>query len=103
MSTVELVGRRWPIGGGGYSRLLPGALTRAAIRSLNRAGRAAVLYFHPYELDSCEMEALRGEGWTIPRRLAIAQSLFRGRTAPRLRRLLAEFRVSPIGDAIANV
>jgi len=38
-----------PIGGGGYFRLLPGALLERAIRSLTARGENVMLYFHPYE------------------------------------------------------
>lgn len=38
-----------PIGGGGYFRLLPGAVLERAIRSLTGHGENVMLYFHPYE------------------------------------------------------
>ena len=37
--------------GGGFFRLLPAALTDAAVRQVNRAGQPAVFYFHPWEID----------------------------------------------------
>lgn len=47
-STVRLMGRNWPVAGGGYLRLLPYALTRRAIRHLNDAERIpALVYVHP--------------------------------------------------------
>lgn len=52
ITTVECAGRRLPCGGGGYFRLYPYAVSRWAIRRVNlREGRAAVFYFHPWELD----------------------------------------------------
>ncbi len=52
VSTVEWGGRRLPCGGGGYFRLYPYALSRWALRRVNRLeGRPAVFYFHPWELD----------------------------------------------------
>jgi polysaccharide deacetylase family protein (PEP-CTERM system associated) len=43
---------RLPIAGGGYLRLLPSAIIRNGIRSVNqREGQPAVLYFHPWEID----------------------------------------------------
>jgi polysaccharide deacetylase family protein (PEP-CTERM system associated) len=50
-STVRLLGRPWPIGGGGYLRLLPWSLTRWAFRRLNREGMPAIVYVHPWEVD----------------------------------------------------
>ena len=44
---------RLPVGGGGYFRLLPGLLFRAAVRAARRARDPSptVLYFHPWEFD----------------------------------------------------
>ncbi len=40
-----------PVGGGGYLRLLPARWVSAAIARANRAGRPAMIYLHPWELD----------------------------------------------------
>ena len=50
--SVEFLGRNWPVAGGGYFRLYPLGLTRAALRHLNeRQERPAVVYLHPWEID----------------------------------------------------
>ena len=52
IGTTRVLGVNLPIGGGGYFRLLPMALTRAGIRRVNARERQPVLfYFHPWELD----------------------------------------------------
>lgn len=52
ISTVRLFGRNFPGGGGGYFRLLPYALTKAAIDQINRAeAKPAIFYLHPWEID----------------------------------------------------
>jgi polysaccharide deacetylase family protein (PEP-CTERM system associated) len=52
ISTVSLLGRNLPCGGGGFFRLLPYAYSRWAIGHVNRAeGRPTVFYFHPWEVD----------------------------------------------------
>lgn len=52
VTTVEWAGRRFAAGGGGFFRLLPYAISRAAIRRVNGADRQpAVFYFHPWEID----------------------------------------------------
>jgi polysaccharide deacetylase family protein (PEP-CTERM system associated) len=52
MTTVQIGGRNMPIAGGGYFRLVPYALFRAALRRFNRRDRApGVFYFHPWEVD----------------------------------------------------
>lgn len=50
--SVELLGRNWPVAGGGYFRLYPLGVTRAALRHMNeRLERPAVVYLHPWEID----------------------------------------------------
>lgn len=51
MSTVQIMGRNLPLGGGGYLRLYPYCLTRWGIRRINREGKPAIVYLHPWELD----------------------------------------------------
>jgi hypothetical protein len=44
--------RNLPAGGGGYFRLLPYALSRWMMQSVNRNDRqSAIFYFHPWEID----------------------------------------------------
>ena len=51
-STLRLFGINFPIGGGGYLRLLPYSVTAAAIRKLNeREKQPVMVYFHPWEID----------------------------------------------------
>lgn len=88
MTTSRVGVRNLPVGGGGYFRLLPYAVSRWLIRRVNRLeGRPAMFYFHPWELDPGQP------------RIAEADSKARFRhyvnlhkTIPRLRRLLADFR-----------
>jgi polysaccharide deacetylase family protein (PEP-CTERM system associated) len=48
---LRALGTNLPAAGGGYLRLLPLALVRAAVRQAIRDGRPAVLYIHPWEID----------------------------------------------------
>ena len=51
IGTARFAGTNLPVGGG-YFRLFPRALTRAAVASVNRSeGRPVVLYVHPWEFD----------------------------------------------------
>jgi len=86
VATLPFLGRNWPVGGGGYFRLLPLALTRRALRALERRDRPAALYLHPWEFDPAQ-----------PRQQTSAFKRFRHylnleRTLPRLEALLGEFR-----------
>jgi polysaccharide deacetylase family protein (PEP-CTERM system associated) len=52
IGTARLLGVNLPIGGGGFFRLLPYALSRWGIRRVNAHERRAVMfYLHPWELD----------------------------------------------------
>ncbi len=51
VATYPALGRNMPVGGGGYFRLLPGWIHRAAIGRLERKGRPTATYLHPWEFD----------------------------------------------------
>ena len=52
MTTLRLGGRNWPVAGGGWFRLLPYPLFRAALRRrLAAEAVPALFYTHPWELD----------------------------------------------------
>jgi len=100
ISTVRAGGRNVPIGGGGYFRLMPYAVSRYAIRRFHRdEGRPAIFYFHPWEIDP-QQPRVAGVGF---------KSRFRHyvnlhRTEARLERLLADFhwdRVDRVFDTEA--
>jgi polysaccharide deacetylase family protein (PEP-CTERM system associated) len=53
ITTVQLMGRNLPAGGGGYFRLLPYALSRWMMAKVNRDDRQpSLFYFHPWEIDT---------------------------------------------------
>jgi len=86
LPTVRWLGRSVPVGGGGYFRLFPYAVTRRALRGLNAAGRPFAVYLHPWEFDPGQPR-LR-----MPRATAFRHSVNLHRTGPRLERLLRDFR-----------
>lgn len=87
-----------PIGGGGYFRLLPGAVIARALGSLAKRDEHAMLYFHPYEFSRAELAVPSA---TLPNRLSDrlrahawfgAQALGRRRLPGRVRRILRSSR-----------
>ena len=92
MTAIEWRGRRWPVGGGGYFRLFPHALTRAAIRRANAQGRPAILYFHPYEFSrQLLVPRLASLGqYASGGRYVVFHNINRRRNRRRLVRLIAE-------------
>ena len=88
ISTARVAAINLPAGGGGYFRLLPYAVSRSLIRSVNRDDRqAAVFYFHPWELDPGQPR-VAGAGWKTRFRHYVNLH----RTEPRLRKLLGDFK-----------
>lgn len=87
VTTVSLLDRNFPCGGGGYFRLLPYGLSRWAMRRVNqRDGEACVFYFHPWEVDP---EQPRQQGVSLKTRVRHYLNL--RRTEQRLTRLLGDF------------
>ncbi|MFO6424961.1 XrtA system polysaccharide deacetylase [Motilimonas sp. KMU-193] len=52
ISTLQLMGKNFPIGGGGYFRLYPESVMQWALRRFHRqAQQPYIFYIHPWELD----------------------------------------------------
>ena len=100
MTTLAVAGRRVPVCGGGYLRLLPTCFLKAAMRQAHQQSQPAVVYVHPYELDVHEVSELQHAGWKFDRSVAFKQSLFRGFVEPRLASILRTFRFAPMREAL---
>ncbi len=100
LATLRIVGYNLPVCGGGYMRLLPWWVHAHAIGSLNTEGQPAVVYLHPYELATDEIEALRRNGLRFSMRRRVMQSLWRSRMQHRLARLLDSFDFAPITQVL---
>lgn len=94
--TLSLLGRRLPVGGGGYLRLFPLAFLRAGLRAAARSGWPGCVYLHPWEIDSEQprqkLGGLRGFRHYVNLR----------HTLGKLDRLLAEFRFVGLGQAMQD-
>ena len=96
IAVVPLLGRQWPVGGGGYHRLLPWPLIRAAIAHTLRAGKPFVSYCHPYEFDTLELENLDLD---LPFKLRLHQGFGRAGFQAKFEHILMGFETmlaSPI-------
>ena len=98
IACFEWLGRRWPVGGGGYFRLWPYRVLRKAWRQMDRLGRPGIVYMHPYEYDPSEMRSY-GSGVSLKTRLH--QGLGRKGFPRKVDRLLADFRFGPIREVLA--
>ncbi|MBN1344008.1 MAG: polysaccharide deacetylase family protein [Phycisphaerae bacterium] len=99
VATVTWARRRWAVGGGGWWRLLPGSAIQSAVARLNRQGIPFTAYVHPYEFDTCFLNAVRAAGpswrtvtWTLK------QNLGRSSMYAKLDRLLTRFRFGAVED-----
>lgn len=100
LTTLSVMGRRIPVCGGGYMRLLPARVHARAIRQQNQAGQPVVIYLHPYELAPGEVAAFRREGCRFSRKRSFMQALWRSRVEPRLDHLLEQFAFGTMSDSI---
>jgi polysaccharide deacetylase family protein (PEP-CTERM system associated) len=95
VATWRVLGQNIPVAGGAYLRILPYALMRAGLRSINHdEQRPAVLYLHPWEIDPSQ-----------PRLQASAKSRLRQYTGlsqmkTKLERLLQQFKLGTIYENV---
>ena len=85
ITTVAMLGRNWPAGGGGYFRLFPYVFSRWALRHVNEMEQQpAVFYFHPWEIDP-DQPRIGGLSWKTRFRHYFNLSRLEGRIAYLLR------------------
>jgi polysaccharide deacetylase family protein (PEP-CTERM system associated) len=94
ISTARIWGRNMPVAGGAYFRIYPYALSRRAFKAINRAGRPAVFYLHPWEVDPDHPRL------ELPRRISATHYFNLRATERRLRRLLRDFRFGPMKEVL---
>ena len=87
ITTVRLMRRNLPAGGGGYFRLLPYSVSRRMMRAVNYGdGQSVIFYFHPWELDPGQPRQ-RHIGW----RTRFRHYVNLARTESRIRALTRDF------------
>lgn len=95
MSCFRLFGLRLPCGGGGYLRLFPYAYTSYGIRSCNNDNRPAVIYIHPWEIDTHQPRVKN-----IPLIRKIRHYINIDKTEKRLDRLFSEFEFGTLASVL---
>jgi len=100
VTTAKWGKRTLAAGGGGFFRLLPYGFSRWAIRQVNeQAGRPAIIYFHPWEIDPDQPRVAEA-----PLRSRLRHYSNLSVMAAKLRRLTSDFawtRVDALADAEA--
>ena len=93
---LEAMGRRIPVGGGGYLRLFPLALLRRGLRQQEARGFPGCIYLHPWEVDPDQprqpLGGLRG----------FRHYVNLGKTLAKLDRLLGDFRFTTVSGALGQ-
>lgn len=89
LAVLEAFGRRVPIAGGGFWRLLPSLFIQGGIKRLEKEGRSFVMYLHPHEFDFKSLKSHRG----ILRNIYI--NLGRPSIQKKFTRALTEFHFEP--------
>jgi polysaccharide deacetylase family protein (PEP-CTERM system associated) len=92
VATARFMRQSLPVGGGAYFRVWPYAVTGWAFRKLNRQGRPAVFYIHPWEIDPGQPRI------QLPKRLSLTHYHRLPSTEGKLRNLLSDFRFSSMAD-----
>lgn len=87
VATWAYRGRNWPVGGGGYHRLMPGRVARFLARRV-LAHRPFVFYCHPYEFDPTEFREI---GLRLPWSVRVHQGLGRRWFEARFRAFVRAF------------
>jgi polysaccharide deacetylase family protein (PEP-CTERM system associated) len=93
-TTMRVLGRNWPVAGGFYNRALPYGIIKRGLAQVNGAGQPAVLYIHPWELDTGQVYD------QVTPRERITHYHGRGRLEAKLRRLFADFQFGPLEDLL---
>ena len=98
ISTVRILGINFPMGGGGYFRLLPYVATHKAICRLNsRDGLPLIFYLHPWEFDP-EQPRLR-----VGRSTRFRHYLNLKHTRDRFQSLLQDFEFGSLAEIASTI
>lgn len=96
-TTMHFAGRRWPIAGGFYNRALPYAIIYHGLRQVNIQGESAIVYIHPWELDT-------EQGYKqVTFRERITHYYGRARLEEKLHRLFSDFQFVPLKELLAQM
>lgn len=107
LSIAVFRGKRWPMAGGSYFRLLPYYLVKKSIANFNAEGRIAVMYFHPYEfvrnkvfISSSEIKMEMRKTYF---KYKILHNFASKNVVRKFKRLLSDYIFIPVKEEIENV
>ncbi len=88
VATLKMLGRAWPVAGGGYHRLLPWCLIRHFISKGIDGQKSFVAYCHPYEFDPEEFKQMARP---LPLKTRLHQGLGRRGLERKFCKIIREF------------
>jgi polysaccharide deacetylase family protein (PEP-CTERM system associated) len=96
LTTTRLLGRNFPVAGGGYLRVLPSQYVIWGLRRVNRVdGKVAGFYIHPWEIDPGQPRMR-----TAGKRGFSTHYVGLGGAEAKVRRVLRAFRFAPMGEVL---
>jgi polysaccharide deacetylase family protein (PEP-CTERM system associated) len=99
-SKTSFLGYEFPFGGGGYLRLFPYAVTKWAIRKINNQGKPAMVYIHPYEIDTEDFQDYGFNDSLKTKFTRFTQEFKREKTQDKIKGLLRDFEFTSIKELL---
>lgn len=96
ISTVNIARYQLPIGGGGYFRLLPYAVSAAGLARVNREREPFIFYLHPWEIDPEQPHIAGGAMANFRHRVNLRSCMH------KLDRLLSDFAFTTAAEVLAG-
>jgi len=96
MPAGRLLGRAFPVGGGGYLRLCPYWLTRQQLKRIESGGQPFCVYLHPWEIDSDQPRL------TAPWKQTIRHRIGMSTVERKLRSLLTDFTFDTVAAVLGT-
>ena len=94
LSVLKIANFRLPVCGGFYLRSMPYVITRCGIKHFNNKGQPAVIYMHPWEIDTGKPRIPMSLKWKLVHEFNISAM------ENKFRRLLKDFSFTTISEVL---
>ena len=94
LTTAQFAGKILPIAGGFYNRVLPYPVIKYGIKQVNDQKMPAILYVHPWELDTGQQYS------QVTLRERVTHYFGRAALANKLHKLFTDFQFGPLRDLL---
>lgn len=104
IATLKMLGKVWPVGGGGWWRVMPVGLINKSLREAAKEKGVYTTYFHPYEFSQKKLVATNfviNKGKALLWQLS--QNLGRKKTYSKLDKMLNLYKFTSIASYIKEV